>query len=122
MLIFAHIPFVVHRAFNAALTERLQPGCEAGTQISGSGSRSRHLKFLAPDLYAAAKSLWIRFQNDLVQNRKSLYYMCNSLAPQTRVEETESKFHVPSASDVMLVLKLISFLFHQCVLILVLLT
>jgi len=43
-------------------------GCEAGTQISGSGFgvRYRHLTFLAGAPAPTSKSFWLRLQNYLV--------------------------------------------------------
>jgi len=56
----------------------MNQGCGAGTQISGSGSNSKHLNFLtsAP----TSKRFWLRLQNDLVKwNKKLLFYFYNSL-------------------------------------------
>jgi len=44
----------------------VEQGYESGTQISGSGSSSRHLIFLAADLAPTSKNFWLRLQNDLV--------------------------------------------------------
>ena len=77
-------------AFTLGRTSCFDQGCGAGTQISGSGSSSGHLIFLAPA--PTFWTFWLRFrlQNNLVQKtEKTLYYMYNSLEP-------EPKFQAPS--------------------------
>ena len=56
-------------------------GCGGGTQISGSGSTSGHLNFLAPA--PTSRSFWLRLQNNLVQNiRKTFYgFICVTRLP-----------------------------------------
>ena len=70
-------------------------GCGAGAPISGSesGSSSKDLKFLALPLAPKPKSFWLQLQTDLVHwNRRPLYSLYKSLAPQNRDVELEPKF------------------------------
>jgi len=66
---------------------RLNQGYGARIQILGSGSSSSHMTFLAPAL--ALEKIWS------IENKKPLYYLCNSLAPQTMSVERELKFQAP---------------------------
>ena len=49
-----------------------------------------------------SRSFWFRLQNDLVHwtlKWKTLYYLYNPLAPQTRAVEPEPKFQVPTSAS-----------------------
>jgi len=59
----------------------------SGTQISGSSSSSRHLKFLATDLTPTSKNFWLRLQNDLVNSKLKNIVIFVQLSLYTSLDE-----------------------------------
>jgi len=68
--------YLSKRIFRIVGWNSLKQACGAGTQISGSDSR--RLKFLAPDLAPTSNNVCLRLQNDWV-NWKPLSYLYNCI-------------------------------------------